>query len=578
MLKSLLLVLALFVAAPLSAQTVSQTRAQVPPGTTLQSAVSGNANGTAAVVSGYSSFMMSVTASVAMSGGTTINFECQSNGTFAAVSALKLGTTTVGTTTTTTGDYQVSVGSYLTCRARISAYSAGTMTIIGYPSVLAPVSYTITSAAGGGSAVTIIDGGDVTQGTTTDARSTATDATGVTLMQVFKEISFMEQTPASRAVTNAGTFAVQVAGVSTAAKQPALGTAGTASTDVITVQGIASMTKLLVTPDSVALPANQSVNVAQINGVTTLMGNGVTGTGSQRVTVASDNTPFHTIIDTTSTTAVTQATGTNLHAVLDTTSTTAVTQATGTNLHAVLDTTSTTAVTQATATNLNAAVVGTGTAGSAAGGILTVQGVASMTKLLVTPDSVALPANQSVNLAQVAGTTTVNGGLAGSQSVGGTVATNVAISANPLNLGAQAVSSENAVVTTARQVQLVADLVGKLIVLPYANPENFVSGLTAAMTGTTTTSIVAAPASGLRNYLTHIICTNSHATVGTFVIVQDGSGGTTYYEGYAAAVGGGFSITFPTPLRQPTTATAVFVADVTTGANVICAASGYKGA
>src|SRR3989338_6653689 len=75
----------------------------------------------------------------------------------------------------------------------------------------------------------------------------------------------------------------------TAAKQPALGTAGTASTEVITIQGIAAMTKLLVTPDSVALPANQSVNVAQINGITPLMGNGVTGTGSQRVTIASDN-------------------------------------------------------------------------------------------------------------------------------------------------------------------------------------------------------------------------------------------------------------------------------------------------
>jgi len=41
-----------------------------------------------------------------------------------------------------------------------------------------------------------------------------------------------------------------------------------------------------------ALPANQSVNVAQINGITPLMGNGVTGTGSQRVTIASDNTAF----------------------------------------------------------------------------------------------------------------------------------------------------------------------------------------------------------------------------------------------------------------------------------------------
>ena len=35
-----------------------------------------------------------------------------------------------------------------------------------------------------------------------------------------------------------------------------------------------------------------SSNIDQINGVTPLMGNGVTGTGSPRVTVASDNTPF----------------------------------------------------------------------------------------------------------------------------------------------------------------------------------------------------------------------------------------------------------------------------------------------
>lgn len=70
------------------------------------------------------------------------------------------------------------------------------------------------------------------------------------------------------------------------------GTAGTPSGGVVTVQGAASMTKLLVTPDSVALPANQSVNVSQINGVTPLMGNGGTGTGSPRVTIASDNTAF----------------------------------------------------------------------------------------------------------------------------------------------------------------------------------------------------------------------------------------------------------------------------------------------
>lgn len=161
----------------------------------------------------------------------------------------------------------------------------------------------------------------------------------------------------------------------------------------------------------------------------------------------------------------------------------------------------------------------------------------------------------------------------------GSSATNVAVADNPVNLGVQAVSSENAAVTTARQVQLVADLVGKLIVLPYANPENFVSGaITSAMTGTTSTSLVAAPASGLRNYLTTIICSNAHATVGTDIVIQDGSGGTTLLTIPAAAVYGGSVITLPTPLRQPTTATAIFCANVTTGASTKVSAVGYKGA
>lgn len=76
----------------------------------------------------------------------------------------------------------------------------------------------------------------------------------------------------SVAVTNTGTFAVQSAqsgtwnvtnisgsislptGASTAAKQPALGTAGTASADVITIQGIASMTAVKVDGSGVTQP------------------------------------------------------------------------------------------------------------------------------------------------------------------------------------------------------------------------------------------------------------------------------------------------------------------------------------
>jgi hypothetical protein len=52
-----------------------------------------------------------------------------------------------------------------------------------------------------------------------------------------------------------------------------------------------------------ALSANQSTNVAQINGVTPLMGNGVSGTGSLRVNIASDtstNTNAFSVKETTS--------------------------------------------------------------------------------------------------------------------------------------------------------------------------------------------------------------------------------------------------------------------------------------
>lgn len=119
---------------------------------------------------------------------------------------------------------------------------------------------------------------------------------------------------------------------------------------------------------------------------------------------------------------------------------------------------------------------------------------------------------------------------------------------------------------------------GALLVQPYGNPANFVSGaITSAMTSTTSTSLVAAPASGLRNYITTIICSNAHATQGTDIIIQDGSGGTTLMTIPAAAVYGGAVITLPTPLRQPTTATAIYCANVTSGASTKVSAVGYKG-
>lgn len=170
-------------------------------------------------------------------------------------------------------------------------------------------------------------------------------------------------------------------------------------------------------------------------------------------------------------------------------------------------------------------------------------------------------------------------GASDGASISGDVAHDSADAGEPVKIGGKAVSAEITPVTANDRVNASFDLVGKQIVLPYANPENFVSGaITSAMTGTTSTSLIAAPASGLRNYITTIIVSNAHATVGTDIVIQDGSGGTTLLTIPAAAVYGGAVITLPTPLRQPTTATAIYCANVTTGASTKVSAVGYKGA
>lgn len=154
------------------------------------------------------------------------------------------------------------------------------------------------------------------------------------------------------------------------------GTAGSAATGVVTIQGIASMTKLLVTPDSVALPANQSVNVSQINGVTPLMGNGVTGTGSQRVTIASDNTAFS--VNATLSAETTKVIGVVRTADGSGNLLTSTANALDINIKSGSIANTSFAATQATASSLNATVV-QGTAAALSAGWPTLNGEAADT-------------------------------------------------------------------------------------------------------------------------------------------------------------------------------------------------------
>ncbi len=161
----------------------------------------------------------------------------------------------------------------------------------------------------------------------------------------------------------------------------------------------------------------------------------------------------------------------------------------------------------------------------------------------------------------------------------GAAASGASVSGNPVYSGARAQNVEATAVTNGQAVGRAADLTGKAITLPYANPENFLNGqITSAMTATTSTAVtgMGAQGSGVRNYVTSCTFSNSHATVGTMILLQDGSGGTTIWQAPAAALFGGATVNFPTPIKT-TANTALFAANVTTGANTFVSCTGYKG-
>lgn len=169
-------------------------------------------------------------------------------------------------------------------------------------------------------------------------------------------------------------------------------------------------------------------------------------------------------------------------------------------------------------------------------------------------------------------------GASDGASVSGDVAHGTADAGEPVKVGGKALSADPTAEATGDRVNALFDLIGRQVVFPYALKENLVSGaITTAMTATTSTSLIAAPGAGLFNYITQVTVSNAHATVGTDVALQDGSGGTTFYTIPAAAAYGGATLSFPAPLKQTTANTALFCVNVTTGASTKVSASGFKG-
>ena len=259
---------------------------------------------------------------------------------------------------------------------------SGTVSVSNLP-VTQPVSGTITANAGTGSFT-------VAQATAANLNATVSGTVSISNFPASQTVAgtvSVSNFPATQAVSAASL--PLPAGASTSAKQPALGVAGTPSTDVITVQGAATGT---------ALPVSGTVSVSNFPGTQPVSGSvsvsnfPATQPVSGTVTANAGTGNF----------TITQATAANLNATVVGSGNFTVVQGTGTNLHTVVDSGTITAVTAIT----NALPTGSNTLGSV-----------KLTDGTTVPGVIAGTTALKTDLSSVAGTATVTA-AAGVQKVG----------------------------------------------------------------------------------------------------------------------------------------------------------------
>lgn len=143
--------------------------------TTMQSGATANGNGTSLNVAGYAAALLNVVSSPSMSGGTTVNFEASvDDTTWVAIAAHTIGTNgSLGLTTTSDGDFRIATAGYKSIRARISGYSAGTVTVKGYAVAVASQPTAVALASGSNTIGTVT----ANAGTNLNTSALALDAT-----------------------------------------------------------------------------------------------------------------------------------------------------------------------------------------------------------------------------------------------------------------------------------------------------------------------------------------------------------------------------------------------------------------
>ena len=251
--------------------------------------------------------MNAATAQITGTWAGIIQFEGTVDGTnWVPINGVYAGGTAPGPTISANGVVRLTPGGLASIRLNMTAWTSGTATITLRASRGTGGTFLNQSLPIGANVVGKVSIDQTTPGTTNLVQISGTVPVSGTFWQATQPVSIatMPSTPvtgtfwqATQPISGTVTINAIPTGANTIGNVGLV--AGAAVIGAVTQSGtwnVGTITTLpaLATGANVigALTANQSVNNAQIGGVAPLMGNGVTGTGSQRVTIASDNTPF----------------------------------------------------------------------------------------------------------------------------------------------------------------------------------------------------------------------------------------------------------------------------------------------
>lgn len=173
----------------------------------------------------------------------------------------------------------------------------------------------------------------------------------------------------------------------------------------------------------------------------------------------------------------------------------------------------------------------------------------------------------------------VNAG--GAAEVQGDVAHGASVGGNPVLQGYEGRSTDGTAVTSGQVVRPMATVLGKQINLPYCIPGQAWKyvGAAGGLVTTGAITIKAAAGAGIVNYITSILLVNSHQTIGTEVVINDGAAGTAIFRTWCQFAGGGCLMKCDPPLAS-TANTLLEIKEITaTGtAGVVAEIIGYSAA